>query len=73
VPNERIVLTYDMHLDQTRISVSLLTLEFKPSGAGTRLMLTEQDAFLDGFDNVASREKGTRDLLDNLDAELTRK
>jgi uncharacterized protein YndB with AHSA1/START domain len=70
VPNERIVLTYDMHLDKTRISVSLLTLEFKAAGKGTKLVLTEQDAFLDGFDNVASREKGTQDLLDNLGAEL---
>jgi uncharacterized protein YndB with AHSA1/START domain len=70
VPNERIVLTYDMHLDKTRISVSLLTLEFQAAGKGTRLVLTEQDAFLDGFDNVASREKGTQDLLDNLGAEL---
>jgi uncharacterized protein YndB with AHSA1/START domain len=71
VPNERIVLTYDMHLDKTRISVSLLTIELKAAGAGTKLVLTEQDVFLDGFDNVASREKGTRDLLDNLDAFLS--
>jgi uncharacterized protein YndB with AHSA1/START domain len=67
VPNERIVLTYDMHLDKTRISVSLLTLEFKPASAGTKLILTEQDVFLDGIDNVASREQGTRDLLESLD------
>jgi uncharacterized protein YndB with AHSA1/START domain len=73
VPNERIVLTYDMHLDKTLISVSLLTLEFKAEGKGTKLVLTEQDAFLDGFDNVASREKGTQDLLDNLGAELKSK
>jgi hypothetical protein len=26
----------------------------------------------DGIDNVASREQGTRDLLDNLDAHLRR-
>jgi uncharacterized protein YndB with AHSA1/START domain len=71
VPNERVVLTYDMHLDKTRISVSLLTLEFILQGKNTKLILTEQDAFLDGFDNVASREKGTRDLLDNLDAFLS--
>lgn len=73
VPDERIVLTYDMHLDKTRISVSLLTLEFKPAGSGTKLVLTEQDVFLDGIDNAASREKGTRDLLDNLDKELQRR
>ena len=32
VPNERIIYTYDMHLDETRISVSLATVEFKPQG-----------------------------------------
>src|SRR6266545_1222189 len=72
VPNERIVSTYDMHLDETRISVSLATVEFKPAGAGTRLIFTEQGAFLDGYDNPARREQGTRDLLDNLDAALRR-
>jgi uncharacterized protein YndB with AHSA1/START domain len=70
VTNQRIVLTYDMHLDKTRISVSLLTLEFRPVGSDTKLVLTEQDVFLDEFDNVASREKGTRDLLDNLESWL---
>jgi uncharacterized protein YndB with AHSA1/START domain len=48
------------------------TLEFKPASGGTRLVLTEQDVFLDGIDNAASREKGARDLLDNLDKELQR-
>src|SRR4051812_17590131 len=46
VPNERIVYTYDMHRDKTRISVSLATVEFKPAGAATRLIFTEQAAFL---------------------------
>lgn len=72
VPNERIVYTYDMQLGATRISVSLATIELKPAGAGTRLILTEQDVFLDGIDNVAARERGTRELLDNLDRELQR-
>lgn len=70
--NERIVSTYDMHLDEARISVSLATVEFKPAGPGTLLVYTEQGVFLDGYDNVADRERGTRDLLDNLDAELRR-
>ena len=48
VPNERIVLTYEMHLDKTRISVSLGTTEFKPAGQGTRLVYTEQAVYLDG-------------------------
>jgi uncharacterized protein YndB with AHSA1/START domain len=72
VPDERIVYTYDMHLDQQRISVSLATVEFEPSGDGTRLILTEQGVYLDGADAPAAREQGTRSLLDSLDAELRR-
>jgi uncharacterized protein YndB with AHSA1/START domain len=72
VPGERIVYTYDMFRDQTRISVSLATVEFKPEGAGTRMVFTEQDAYLDGQDTVAQREHGTRELFDALDKELRR-
>lgn len=73
VPNERIIYGYDMHLDDKRISVSLATVEFKPSGKSTRLTFTEQGAFLDGFDDPALRERGTIDLLDNLGKEIARK
>jgi uncharacterized protein YndB with AHSA1/START domain len=72
VADERIVYTYDMHLDDKRISVSLATVEFKLAGAGTRLIFTEQAVFLDGLDNPADREHGTRALLDKLDAALRR-
>lgn len=72
VPDERIIYSYDMHLDDTRISVSLATFELAPEGKGTRLTLTEQGAFLDGHDNEGSRERGTRQLLDALGAELER-
>lgn len=72
VPNERIIYGYDMHLDDKRISVSLATVEFKPAGNGTRLIFTEQGAFLDGFDDPTLRERGTIDLLDNLGKELRR-
>jgi uncharacterized protein YndB with AHSA1/START domain len=72
VENERIVYSYDMHLDGTRISVSLATVELKPAGDGTRLIVTEQAVFLDGADYPAQREQGTRALLDSLDAELRR-
>jgi len=72
VPNERIVSTYDMHLDDKRISVSLATVELKPAGAGTRLTYTEHGVFLDGYDIPAQREEGTRALLDQLDATLRR-
>jgi uncharacterized protein YndB with AHSA1/START domain len=72
VPNERLIYTYDMHLDDKRISVSLATLELKPAGKGTRMILTEQGAYLDGFDDPGQRERGTIDLLDALGAELKR-
>jgi uncharacterized protein YndB with AHSA1/START domain len=72
VPNERIIYSYDMHLDDRRISVSLATLEFRPAAGGiaTDLRLTEQAVFLDGLDIVADRERGTRELLDALDRYL---
>jgi len=70
VPNERIVFTYDLHLDDKRISVSLTTIELKPAGGGTKLTFTEQGAFLDGFDDPSVREHGTRELLDALGAAL---
>ena len=72
VPDERIVYTYDMHMDDRRISVSLATVALQPAGDGTRLILTEQGVFLDGMDNVKQREQGTHGLLDKLEAELAR-
>jgi uncharacterized protein YndB with AHSA1/START domain len=70
VTDQRIVYTYDMHLDDKRISVSLATVELKPAGAGTRLIFTEQAVFLDGYDDAGSRERGTHGLLDKLGASL---
>jgi uncharacterized protein YndB with AHSA1/START domain len=70
VPNERIVSAYEMHMDKQRISVSLATLEFKPKGSGTRFILTEQGVFLDGYDDAGERERGTRELLSQLEAYL---
>lgn len=70
VENERIVLAYDMHLDATRISVSLATTEIKPSGNGTRLIYTEQGVYLDGYDDAGQREEGTQQLFNQLEAFL---
>ncbi len=66
VDEQRIVYAYDMYRGQTRISVSLATIEFQPNGAGTKLTFTEQGVFLDGHDTPAEREHGTGVLLDNL-------
>ena len=69
VSDERMVYSYEMHLDDKRISVFLGTVELK---AGTRLVYTEQGAFLDGLDTPAQREQGTGGLLDALGEELRR-
>jgi uncharacterized protein YndB with AHSA1/START domain len=72
VQDQRIVYSYEMHLGETRISVSLATVEFKQEGTGTRMIFTEQGVFLDGYDDSDERERGTRALLDNLAAEVLR-
>jgi uncharacterized protein YndB with AHSA1/START domain len=66
VPDQRIVYSYDMHLNGARISVSLATIEIAPDGTGARLTLTEQGAYLDGLDTPAQREQGTIELMEQL-------
>jgi uncharacterized protein YndB with AHSA1/START domain len=71
VPRERVIYAYEMQLDDKKISVSLATLQIKPAGRGrTTLLVDEQGAFLDGFDDAGSRERGTAYLLDKLGASL---
>jgi uncharacterized protein YndB with AHSA1/START domain len=70
VPEQRIIYTYEMYADETRISVSVATVQFRSRDATTQLVLTEQGVFLDGHDTAAQREEGTRSLLDSLAAIL---
>jgi uncharacterized protein YndB with AHSA1/START domain len=70
VPHERVLFTYAMDRNGVRFSVSLACAEFKPAGAGTRLVFTEHAAFLEGGDGVKMREAGWRDLLQKLDQHL---
>lgn len=67
---QRIVYTYEMHLDDSRISISLATVEFTREHDGTRLVFTEQGAFLDGHEPPARRDEGMGSLLDALGKEL---
>ncbi len=64
IPDARLVYSYEMHMGERKISVSLAIFELKPVGQGTRLTLTEHGAFLDGYDDAGSREHGSRLLLD---------
>jgi uncharacterized protein YndB with AHSA1/START domain len=70
IENERLVYSYVMHLDEKKISVSLATMQLKALGELTTLKVTEQGAFLDGYDDAGSRERGTGFLLDALGASL---
>ena len=70
IPHERLVYTYEMHMDERKISVSLATVQLEAAGAKTVFRITEQGAFLDGYDDAGSREHGTGLLLDALGAAL---
>jgi uncharacterized protein YndB with AHSA1/START domain len=70
VPDNRIIYTYEMTMNDRRISVSVAAVELFPATEGTRLRITEHGAFLDGLDTVAQREAGTNYLVDQLGAYL---
>jgi uncharacterized protein YndB with AHSA1/START domain len=70
VDGTRIVASYDVCVDGRRTSVSLLTVQFAGEAGGTRVVLTEQGAFLDGLDSNDQREEGAVDSLDTLGAYL---
>jgi uncharacterized protein YndB with AHSA1/START domain len=69
VPGQRIIYSYEMYADGTRISVSVATIEFRAAPDGTTLTWTEQGAYLDGFDGAEApqlRRGGTAEMLDGL-------
>lgn len=66
VEHQRIVLAYDMYVDDAKISVSLQTVELEAAGKRTRVKITEQGAYLDGYDDAGSRERGTAGLMEQL-------
>ena len=74
VPDRRLVYTYDMYWQGKKISVSLASVEFvlqgKDGSRGTKLVVTEQHAFLDGYEDAGNRERGTLGLMDNLELAL---
>lgn len=66
VADRRIIYAYDMHLGDKRISASLATVVFEAEGSGTKMVFTEQIAFLDGYNDRAERIRGTEVGLDKL-------
>jgi len=72
VTGQRIVFAYDIEVDGRRLSVSLVTVEFFASQRGTRMVYTEQLAYLDGHEDRAQRLRGTEESLDRLQLEFSR-
>ena len=58
IENEKFVFSYFMNIDAAPYSASLTSVELKPQGHGTRLTLTEHNAFLMGRDENVSRTEG---------------
>lgn len=72
VDSERVICSYDVLIDGRRISVSLMTVVFERVSGGTRVVITEQGAFLDGLDTNEQRIQGATENLDRLGAFLER-
>ncbi|AEG93244.1 SRPBCC family protein [Ramlibacter tataouinensis] len=64
--DRRIVFGYDITVNGQRLSVSLVTVEFTPTSTGTRMIYTEQIAYLDGHHDLEQRIHGTGEGLDRL-------
>ncbi len=70
VPDARIVLAYTMSVNGNRISASLATFELQAVPEGTRLVFTDQGAYLPNSDGPDMRKHGWGEILKGLAAEL---
>ena len=70
VDGERIVYSSYMLRGDTRMSVSVTSVEFRPDGDGTALVLTEHGVYLDGQDKPEYRKHGVGVQLDTLKTAL---
>ena len=70
VPESRIIYSYDMFVDEKRISVSLATIEFLSAPKGTLIRITEQLVHVDGYPTPEDRIEGTRYLIEKAAAAI---
>ena len=70
VADERIVYSSVLSQDGRPATVSTTTVELETCDEGTRPVLTEQGAYLDGLEQPDWREQGTGEWLGRLGAEL---
>lgn len=71
VAGQRIIYAFEMSSAGERVSASLATVEFHPDGTGTRMLYTEQMAFLAGAEAMKMRIAGTGSGFDRLVDALT--
>lgn len=71
VENERIIYAYSFSFGQGNAGTTLTTIELADAeSGGTLLKITEQGAYLDGFDGPKFWASGTTSLLDRLNQHL---
>ncbi|MGH8491613.1 MAG: SRPBCC family protein [Moraxellaceae bacterium] len=71
VSQQRIIYSYEMQMNDVRMSVSLATITFQAEKGGTLLSITEQGVFLDSFcGDGPGREEGTRFLMEQINTAL---
>jgi uncharacterized protein YndB with AHSA1/START domain len=66
VPNRRICYAMTIARGDTRITVSMVTVELSPQGGRCEVRVTDQVAILDGGDTARDRERGWGETLDKL-------
>lgn len=70
MPDRRIIYAYEMSFNDQRLSASLATVEFVLNGTQTRMLFTEQAAFLGGVNARRERVAGTEAGFDRLVATI---
>jgi uncharacterized protein YndB with AHSA1/START domain len=70
VADQRIVYSSTLLNGDQPVTASLTTVQFFAASDGTRVLLIEQDSFLDGHEEPAWREQGTGGWLDALGGAL---
>ena len=70
VPERRICYAMSIARGDTRLTVSMVTVELSPHGSGCEVRVTDQLAILDGGDTAKGRERGWGETLDKLPAVL---
>jgi uncharacterized protein YndB with AHSA1/START domain len=70
VDGARVVYSSTILAGEILTTVSMTTVEFIADGDGSRLILTEFGAFLDGHEEPSSRKQGTASWLDAVGSEL---